>query len=223
MFQVNLKVMVGGNAGKEIPIPVPRFLIGRSDECHLRPKSDAISRNHCAILVHEEEVTIRDLNSRNGTFINDERIADERALKTGDKLRIGKLEFEVLIKTTKKTPEPVPDPDTKDKKPSDSSSMEFDVSEWLEEANSKDKALKKPDPDTRQFKLDETDRVALEKASGVAAENGKPAESTGDSAVKKLVIPTKKAPGKLPERPKQAAPNSREAAADMLKKFFNSR
>jgi pSer/pThr/pTyr-binding forkhead associated (FHA) protein len=215
MFQVSLKVLVGGNVGKEIPVPVPRFLIGRSDECHLRPKSDAISRNHCTILVHDNEVSIRDLNSRNGTYINDERISGDRVLTGGDKLKIGKLEFEVLIKHTKKIAEPVPDPDTKDKKIADSSSVEFDITEWLEEGNSKDKA-KKSDPDTRHFKLDETDRVALENASQ-AGENG-----TGDSDVKKP--PGKKGgPGKLPERPKQAAANSREAAADMLKKFFNNR
>jgi pSer/pThr/pTyr-binding forkhead associated (FHA) protein len=214
MFQVSLKVLVGGNVGKEIPVPVPRFLIGRSDECHLRPKSDAISRNHCTILVHEDEVSIRDLNSRNGTYINDERISGDRTLVGGDKLKIGKLEFEVLIKQTMKGQEPVPDPDTKDKKVADSSSVEFDITEWLEEGNSKDK--KKSDPDTRHFKLDETDRVALENASQ-AGENS----SSGDSGERK--IPAKKGPGKLPDRPKQAAANSREAAADMLKKFFNNR
>jgi pSer/pThr/pTyr-binding forkhead associated (FHA) protein len=212
MFQVSLKVLVGGNVGKEIPVPVPRFLIGRSDECHLRPKSDAISRNHCTILVHDDEVSIRDLNSRNGTYINDERISGDRVLAAGDKLKIGKLEFEVLIKHTKKDVEPVPDPDTKDKKVGDSSSVEFDITEWLEEGNTKDKA-KKSDPDTRHFKLDETDRVALEAASK-AGEDGEPAEKK---------VPSKKGPGKLPERPKQNAANSREAAADMLKKFFNNR
>jgi pSer/pThr/pTyr-binding forkhead associated (FHA) protein len=216
MVQVNLKVLVGGNAGKEIPVPVERFLIGRSEECHLRPKSDAISRNHCAILVHKDEVIIRDLNSRNGTYVNDERISGDHTLSAGDKLRIAKLEFEVMIKETKKAPAEVGPPDTKEKKIADSSSMEFDVTEWLEEANAKDKAVpKKSDPDTRQFKLDETDRVALENASDDA-------DSESDTS-KKFTPPAKGKPGKLPERPKQVAANSREAAADMLKKFFNNR
>src|SRR5688500_18645287 len=102
MLQVNLKVLVGGNTGKEIPVPVSRFLIGRSDECHLRPKSDAISRNHCAILIHDDEVAIRDLNSRNGTFLNDERVKGDQPVHTGDKLRIGRLEFEFVVTETKK-------------------------------------------------------------------------------------------------------------------------
>ncbi|MBI2477325.1 MAG: FHA domain-containing protein [Planctomycetia bacterium] len=69
-MQVKLKVLAGKNSGKELPVPVKRFLIGRGDDCHMRPKSEAISRNHCAILINddEDEVIIRDLNSRNGTY-----------------------------------------------------------------------------------------------------------------------------------------------------------
>lgn len=211
MVQVKLKVQAGSNAGKEIPVPMSRFLIGRSDECQLRPKSDAISRNHCSILINDDDVSVRDLNSRNGTFVNDERVTGDQPLKDGDKLRVGKLEFEIVIKAEKKAP--VPDSDTKsEKKAAESSSVEFDVTEWLEEANASDKQ-KKSDPDTRQFKLDETDRIALDKAVD--------APPDGDSAVKKP--PKKGAPGKLPERKKDAAGSSREAAADMLKKFFNNR
>lgn len=213
MVEVKLKVQAGSNEGKEIPVPMARFLIGRSDECQLRPKSDAISRNHCTILINDDDVTVRDLNSRNGTFVNDERVSGDQPLKNGDMLRVGKLQFEVLIQPELKTPH-VPAPDTKqEKKGDDSSSVEFDVSEWLEEANAIAKQ-KRSDPDTRQFKLDETDRFALENAAG---ETPSP---TGDSGVKKP--PEKKAPGKLPDRHKQAAANSREAAADMLKKFFNN-
>jgi pSer/pThr/pTyr-binding forkhead associated (FHA) protein len=213
MVQVKLKVQAGSNAGKEIPVPMSRFLIGRSEECQLRPKSDAISRNHCTILINGEDVLVRDLNSRNGTFINDERVTDDLPLKDGDKLKVGKLEFEVLIKHEKKVPT-VPDSDTKSEKKDAENSDEFDVTEWLEEANAADK-IKRSDPDTRQFKLDETDRIALEKAG----DDGMP---DSDSEVRKP--PDKKgAPGKLPERQKQAAANSREAAADMLKKFFNNR
>ena len=100
-MQVKLKVLLGSSAGKEIPVPVSRFLIGRGDDCHMRPKSDAISRNHCAILISGDSVILRDLNSRNGTFVNDERIQGDRELKAGDKIRIGKLEFEAVIKQAK--------------------------------------------------------------------------------------------------------------------------
>ena len=75
---------------------------------------------------------------------------------------------------------------------------------WLAQRNA--------EPETRQFQLDETDRIQLEQES-----------EEGDAKDKKANRPEKKAPGKLPERPSTAAASSREAAADMLKKFFNNR
>jgi len=215
-MQVKLKVLVGKSAGKEIAVPVERFLIGRGDDCHMRPKSEAISRNHCAILVNQEadEVVVRDLNSRNGTFVNGERIGSDTPLNSGDQLLVGRLEFEVVILDRKAEPAAAADG-----KPTreDTSSLDFDVSEWLEEADKVDKAQKKSDPETRQFKLDETDRIALEKAK----EENQPTPQPEESAKKKFVKPEKKGPGKLPAGAKPQAATSREAAADMLKKFFN--
>jgi len=232
-MQVKLKVMAGKIAGKEIKVPVKRFLIGRSQDCHLRPKSDAISRNHSAILVNDGGVTVRDLNSRNGTWVNGKRITGDEPLANGDLLQVGKLEFQVVIEQdqpVEKTaaPKPVkesgaPVPKTvKDTLASDNSnSGEFDVSDWLDEADAAAKASREADPETRQYKLDETDRIALEKAGD------EPASSAGadDEEKKKAPFqrPEKRAPGKLPDRPTTAAVNSREAAADMLKKMFNTR
>lgn len=215
MLKVKLKVMVGSNAGKEIPVPVSRFLIGRSDECHLRPKSDAISRNHCTILVSDEDVAIRDLNSRNGTYVNGERITQDHALVGGERLQIGKLEFEVVVDAPKKAAS------EQVKKPvADSASIEFDITSWLEEGDTSAKAKRQSDPDTRQFKLDETDRIALEQAAAAAGTPSGVEEKKADS--QKIPTPSK-TPGKLPERPKAAASSSREVAADMLKKFFNNK
>ena len=235
MMQVKLKVLVGKSAGKEIPVPVSRFLIGRAEDCHMRPKSDAISRNHCAILVSEEKVAIRDLNSRNGTMVNGERITSERELETGDRIRIGKLEFEVLIKEAKRakkeeTKQPAkekearadaaPQKATKSPAKSDSSSIDFDVSEWLEEADAVAKARSQSEPETRQFQLDETDRVEL----AAAADLGSPSpQDTPQDKSGKLPKPAKKPPGKLPQRPAVQAATSKEAAAEMLKKFFSNR
>lgn len=223
-MQVKLKVLAGKNAGKELPVPVKRFLIGRGDDCHMRPKSEAISRNHCAILINDEddEVVIRDLNSRNGTYLNGERLAADQSLESGDHLQVGRLEFEILIKDRKRVPEPV----AAKSRDESSASLDFDISEWLHEGDSSEKSQKKSDPETRQFKLDETDRIALEAAKrtldsvdGVEL----PAEASGESGTKKLERPKKQAPGKLPESAKEAAASSRDAAADMLKKFFNNR
>ena len=96
-MEVKLVVMGGKHSGEKVPVPHSKFLIGRADDCHLRPASELVSRHHAVILVEEAFVAIRDFASKNGTFVNGERIKTERELKTGDHLRIGTLEFEVEL------------------------------------------------------------------------------------------------------------------------------
>jgi hypothetical protein len=59
------------------------FLIGRSEdgECDLVINVPYISPHHCVISIGEnQQYTIRDLNSKNGTFVNDERIPEEEGM-----------------------------------------------------------------------------------------------------------------------------------------------
>ena len=56
-MSVKLKVLRGASAGKEVAVRGPRFFIGRSEECNLRANSDAISRQHCAIIIDGNDVT----------------------------------------------------------------------------------------------------------------------------------------------------------------------
>lgn len=98
-MDVKLKILVGSSAGQEIPVKDATYLIGRSDECQLRPKSAHISRRHCEITQQDARASVRDLNSRTGTWVNGVRIPVDRRveLHTGDQLKIGPLEFEVLV------------------------------------------------------------------------------------------------------------------------------
>ena len=99
-MDVRLRSLAANSAGKEIKLPAARFLIGRDEDCHLRPKSDLVSRHHCMVLVEDDGVVVRDLGSRNGTYVNDQRIVGEQLLAPGDRLRVGPLEFEVRIVAT---------------------------------------------------------------------------------------------------------------------------
>ena len=94
---VRLKVMHGPSAGKEIKIVQTPFVIGRQDDCQLRPKSDAISRRHCELVIADSQLIARDLGSKNGTYVNGDRIVGDRVLRFGDHLKVGPLEFEVAI------------------------------------------------------------------------------------------------------------------------------
>ncbi len=99
MRQAELFVMSGKQAGTIIPLPDGKFLIGREEDCHLRPNSDLVSRHHCVFTVDEFTVRLRDLGSTNGTLLNGERIRGAVVLNPGDIVSIGKIEFRVIIKT----------------------------------------------------------------------------------------------------------------------------
>ena len=96
-MKVELKVVGGSRAGMVIPITGSQFMIGRAEDCQLKPRSELISRYHCALLTETSYVAVRDLGSKNGVYVNGERIGVEQELKNGDRLAIGPLEFEIVI------------------------------------------------------------------------------------------------------------------------------
>ena len=49
------------------------------------------------LLVEDGYIGIRDFGSKNGTYVNDERVAGERELKPGDRLTVGPLRFEIHV------------------------------------------------------------------------------------------------------------------------------
>src|SRR5260370_34367046 len=113
-MKVRLVVVTPGKwEGKEIPITLPQFIIGRDEKCNLRPSSPLISKRHCAILVRGSQAFLRDFGSTNGTFINDKRIDGERELENADRLTIGPLHFEFRLETSTPVDKPTPMPPTK--------------------------------------------------------------------------------------------------------------
>ena len=59
MLKVDLRVLEGRQAGKSIPLAVKQFLIGREQDCHLRPNSELISRHHCVFSIDEFSVRLQ--------------------------------------------------------------------------------------------------------------------------------------------------------------------
>jgi len=97
MVRAELKVVGGKQHGSLIPLQTKKFLVGREQDCHLRPSSESVSRHHCVFTLDEFSVRLRDLGSTNGTFVNGQRIQGQAILQTGDRILIGKLEFEISI------------------------------------------------------------------------------------------------------------------------------
>lgn len=230
-MQVKLKVLSGSHDGREIAIKQEKFLIGRGESCQLRPKSESVSRKHCIIVVRDGKVLVQDLKSRNGTFINEKRLPADRAksLKPGDKLTVGKLDFEVLVEYGlggPKKPEVVDVKDaaarTVNSSGGDSNFEDVDINSWLDEADNIDRERKLGDPETRQMSIEaekeDTTTTSLSSSGELSAESG------GDSKETKFKKPEKKPPQKLPQSMKKAmTENSRDAAGEALKKFFSGR
>lgn len=231
-MQIKLRVLQGSHEGKEIDVAVEKFLIGRSDSCQLRPKSESVSRKHCIIVLRDGKVLIQDLKSRNGTFVNEKRLPSDRAkvLRAGDHLRVGKLQFELVIEhglKSAKRPEVSGVDDAAARMvqagTGESKFEAVDVSGWLEEADQIDRVRRSGDNDTRQFRLEQSSADAPSATSDADSSDGSVSMelSSDDSSITKSRRPKKQQPGKLPANYKKAMKeNSRDAADDALKKFF---
>ena len=97
---VTLEQLSGPGAGRVFEFSgADSFLVGRSKKAHLRldPKSDPlISRTHFLMEMRPPRVIITDLNSRNGTYVNDQRIR-QTDLTDGDEVRVGRTALRVGI------------------------------------------------------------------------------------------------------------------------------
>ena len=105
--RVRLIVEVGKAKGREIDIRGPRFLIGRDQQCQLRPNSNAISRLHAAIELRDGRVFVRDLGSQIGTLLGGRLLRQEEAeAQNGDRLQIEMLQFTFAIGSPADAPVP---------------------------------------------------------------------------------------------------------------------
>jgi len=227
--------MRGAHAGREIAVTVPEFLIGRGEECHLRPRSEAVSRRHCEIKIESNQILITDLKSKNGTLVNGQPIEGTLVLQPGDEIQVGPLEFQLVVDHVLggvKRPV-VQDVKEAAARTAAANSDELDITKWLEEDADTDASNAVATPETRQFRLEDTSSLALDtqigrdKAEEVADDDAAAAAEEEDEDKKssrwRRAHKEHKEPGKLPKKTRITAKDSREAAADMLKRFFNRR
>ena len=88
----SLEVMEGPQAGTRFALSEKNqdIVVGRDPACEFKIDSDVISRKHARIEKHFDTVVLHDLGSKNGTFVNRERIKEQR-LQDGDILHLGTL------------------------------------------------------------------------------------------------------------------------------------
>jgi hypothetical protein len=71
----------------------PEYVIGRSPTCDIQYADSGVSARHARLTMTEDGYVIEDLDSRNGTYVNDAP-ADRQLLKDGDEVRIGRVLLE---------------------------------------------------------------------------------------------------------------------------------
>jgi len=95
-MDVNLILFKKDGSQKAFSVASGATIIGRRHDCDLCIPLMVVSKRHCQLNQNKEAVKIRDLDSRNGTFLNGKRI-DEATVKAGDYIRIGPLTFLLQI------------------------------------------------------------------------------------------------------------------------------
>lgn len=87
-----LVVLTEGYTGRAYDLKVEKTTIGRVEDNAFQIPDASVSSHHCEVILQGEEVLIRDLNSTNGTFINNEPVT-EAVLKSSGMLRLGNIEL----------------------------------------------------------------------------------------------------------------------------------
>ena len=95
--RVQFRVINSKQPGAAYTVWKSPYIIGRHQDSDIRVVSKAVSVRHCAILLHEGGVWVRDLGSTNGTRVNGEPIHEDRQLDHGDKIWVGPAIIEVIL------------------------------------------------------------------------------------------------------------------------------
>ena len=84
-------------------------VVGRDYDAAIRIEHTSVSRRHAAIVVAAGRITVEDLGSRNGTFVNSVRIGTATDLVSGDALRFGHVDATLRILPPPAPTDPPPD------------------------------------------------------------------------------------------------------------------
>jgi len=95
--RVAVAVLSGERKGEAVPLTQPRLSIGRTGGgADLEVSDSDASRSHAVVECHGLRIVLRDLGSRNGTFVGDERIS-QRDVEDRTEFRIGATTFVLLV------------------------------------------------------------------------------------------------------------------------------
>lgn len=212
-MEVKLIVQGGKNHGREVPLSGNKFLIGRGEDCQLRPASDRVSRKHCILRTEEGRVFICDLGSTNHTFVNKEKITGERELKNGDVVNVGgilNLEVQFTVElASKKKPKVNSVQEAAVRTVENAATDDVDISRWLEDNGTTPPPVPHGDPKLANTQIEQslsdTTTIVPTPKTEEKKDDKKKQEKSG---------------GPIDKKKKPMAQNSQVAAEDTLRQFF---
>jgi pSer/pThr/pTyr-binding forkhead associated (FHA) protein len=148
-MDVRLVVEQGRRRLRVVRLRGPATRIGRARGSGVRIPSAEVSRQHCVLRVEDGLVTVEDLDSVNGTFLNGEAVVGCQVVRPGDRLNIGPVTFVVEYELT---------PEALERLRDQSSDHEYEIVEVaeVEPAGEQEEVL----PVGEEFVLEEGDDVA---------------------------------------------------------------
>lgn len=216
-MKVSLVVVKGKPEGLEIPLKVPRFIVGREKGCQLRPGSDLVSKQHCAFQLTSKTLSILDLGSTNGTYVNGERIDAEVPLNDGDMVKVGPLTFAVRMVSEKSAL-----PASQKGKPGSAEDDLFD--DWMMDAA--------PAPEPGGSTIMDMRALSLDDTLSEAPPESKPKTDSGLRDVRADLKYVPPAPSSTPptaskpqqeSKPADTKSDSSKAASDLLQRMMDRR
>ena len=100
-MDVRLVVAEGPARTRAVRLHSAKILVGRRHGCGLRIPSAEVSRRHCLLRTEDGYLTVEDLQSANGTYLNGRAVAATEVVRPGDRLQIGPVTFVVEYRLTR--------------------------------------------------------------------------------------------------------------------------
>jgi pSer/pThr/pTyr-binding forkhead associated (FHA) protein len=100
---IKLELQFKDKVLKKIETEKPEITIGRSPDTDIQIDNLAVSKEHARLIKQKDQYAVEDLNSTNGTFLNDEKIT-RAILKHNDIVTVGKHTLVIFYEEESKKP-----------------------------------------------------------------------------------------------------------------------
>lgn len=86
--------------GRTLHFATPEVVLGRDPACEVILDDLTVSTNHARLAYHHSQWWLEDMQSTNGTFLNEEQVASPQVVTGGDKVRCGQVELTLELEPT---------------------------------------------------------------------------------------------------------------------------